>query len=169
MLLLLLASLTALADEPRARTSDIGWKLDTGVGVALGQGIGPTVKHYLDRRGRHAVDAGLLLHATPSASLHAGWSVHPSTLVSSHTLEVPWRVGVGAFAGYNGGIDRPGWFRPPYPDSRQGYAGLRGVVGADLDLVDMPLQIHLDLTPYLTVVPQPWLSFSAVIGARWYL
>lgn len=175
MLLLLLATLQAPAQPPdlpapRARTSEIGWKRDTGVGVAIGQGVGPTIKHYLDRRARHALDAGLLLHAFPSVSLYGGWSVHPSQLVSSHTVELPWRVGIGGFVGANGAIPRdPGWFRPPYPDDRQGYAGLRGVLGADLDLVDLPLQIHLDLTPHLTVVPEPWLGFSASLGARWYL
>lgn len=178
MLLFLLAALTAAASpspaasEARPRTSEIGWRRDTGVGVALGQGIGPTVKHYLDRRARHALDAALMVHRFspgPAISMHGGWSVHPTTLVSSHTLELPLRVGVGGFVGYNGRLDRdPGWFRPPYPREREGYAGFRGVLGADADLVELPLQLYVDVSPSLTILPRTWLSFSATLGARWY-
>lgn len=178
MLLLLLASLAAQAapspaSEARARASEIGWKRDLGVGVALGQGIGPTVKYYIDRRARHALDASLMVHGFspgPALSLHGGWSVHPTTLVSSHTVELPLRLGLGGFVGYNGRIDPdPGWFRPPFPDDREGYLGLRGVLGADADLVDLPLQLYVDVSPSLTLLPRAWLSFSATIGARWYL
>lgn len=156
MLLSALFLLSAQATEvvkpqPIVRDTEIGWKKKIGVGAVIGQPIGVTGKVYLDRRGRHAVDATLGFQMRDGGYGHASYLFHPFVLVRTTKFELPWHIGGGAFWG-----------------TAQKSAGLRGSVGLDLDITDTPIQLFGDVFAGLGVAPEAGLGLGLSAGARYY-
>lgn len=157
---------------PRARDTDIGWERPLGVGVSVGLPTGVTAKLYLDRRARHALEASVAVRGLGlpggEALTHVTAHTHLFPLVSSATLELPLRVGAGPFLGFDRGLPPHAGITRLHPRADGAFAGIRGVVGADLDLVRAPVQFYLDFSPYLSVAPSTHLSIGGTLGARYY-
>ncbi len=156
MLLGALLVLTSQAAElektrPIVRDTEIGWKRQFGVGAVIGQPIGATAKAYLDRRGRHAIDATVGAQVRGGAYGHASYLWHPFPLVRSTKFELPWHVGGGLFWG-----------------TAQRTAGIRGSVGLDLDVTDTPIQVFGDVYTGLGLAPSARLGVGLSTGVRYY-
>jgi hypothetical protein len=148
--------LTAHAAEidtqgPIVRDTEIGWKRRHGVGVVVGQPIGLTGKTYLDRRGRHAVDASLGAQTLGGLYGHASYLFHPFPLIRTTKFEIPWHIGGGGFWG-----------------TAQQTVGVRGTAGLDLDVTHTPLQLFADLNTQFGVAPSAGLGVGFSAGARYY-
>ena len=100
-------------------------------------------------------------------------------MVDNRDLEVPLRLGVGPWAG--------AWCKRADSDAdsdqadqaeaegdttgKKGlpaYLGARAVVGADLDLSDLPLQIFVEGGVDVVLTPRQAVRPTAVVGARYY-
>jgi len=151
--LLLLSASAAEIERPQpiVRDTEIGWKRRHGLGVVVGQPVGITGKSYLDRRGRHAIDASLGLQTRGGAYGHASYQFHPFPVLRTTRFEVPWRVGGGAF-----------W------RTAQQTVGLLGVTGLDLDVTDTPLQLFADLHLGLGIAPKSIANLGFSGGLRAY-
>ncbi|MCO4746181.1 MAG: hypothetical protein KC912_15395 [Proteobacteria bacterium] len=172
-LLFLLA--TALAEEPPTptdsgaiATTEIGTAYDIGIGVSLGNPTGLSGKFYLGSR-KTALETtvgtetwgpgygGLYVHAT--------YLWHPGTVLYDMDFELAWHIGVGAFASTFG--KDPGTRFDNWSDSRLSL-GPRAVVGLDLDMTRIPLQVYGDVGLNFLVLPRPWPGLHTAVGVRYY-
>lgn len=47
-------------------------------------------------------------------------------------------------------------------------AGLDGIVGVEYSFTEIPINLSVDVKPYLTVVPEVFLTFNSALSIRYY-
>ena len=159
--------LIGLPLAPTAHASEVGTSAHPfGLGLTVGYPTGISGKYYLANRGNAiqgtvAVDPGV--GEAGGLYLDAVHLWHPSVLTQEVGFVLPWHGGVGGFLS-----DGYGW------GSRFGDGaalGVRGVIGLDFDLEDIPLQISGDLGLNIGVHSWNGLFYdpSITVGVRYYL
>jgi hypothetical protein len=150
-----------------ARAGEIGTVRPCGVGMALGDPLGASLKCYVAGP-VHAVELGLgadILGArAPGAELWAVYLVHPYDPWQSHALDVALHAGGGPVVGRL-------WKKPVAAgsDPPAAWGGVRLQLGADADLDRIPVQIALDLGIDLVIRPEVQVDPVAVLGVRYFL
>ena len=170
---LFLLLLTAFAEEPTTdpgalATTEIGTMYNFGVGVSLGNPLGITGKLYLDDR-RTAIEATIGTESWgPNYGglyAHAVYLWHPGTILYDAEFEAAWHIGGGAFAG-NWALD-PGTRFNNWSTTRFSL-GPRAMIGIDIDLTRLPLQIYADAALNLFIIPKPFPGLHTSVGVRYY-
>lgn len=150
---------SAQTDKKRPVTNGGGADYKTGIGLRLGYEAGLTVKHFV---GKNAIEG----------ILSRGWGYGGFRLTGLYEFQNPiastpgldWYVGFGAHIGayngnyygysaYNGGYyDKHGNWHPS--GYRQTYMvlGIDGILGLEYTFPDAPLNISLDIKPYVDLI-----------------
>jgi len=123
-----------------------------GAGVMIGEPTGISLKHWMSRT--NAVAGGLAwsLGKHDAFHLHGDYLWHDWDLIKVDKGKLPLYYGVGA--------------RLLFADDA--HFGIRGVVGLDYLLADIPLDIFLELAPVFDLAPSTEFSFNGGLGARYF-
>jgi len=118
------------------------------IGLRLIWGIGGTLKHFVDEKS--ALEG--ILHYRSYSNSNSNWNfIRVSGIYQVHdTLEevwdgLAWYYGLGGFLGFWGG---------DYIGNIKGdntYLGITGAIGLDFAFFNLPVNLSLDWTPYVTL------------------
>jgi hypothetical protein len=114
----------------------------TGVGLRVGNGIGFTVKHFVNQK---ATFEGLLLTRWHGFDLTGLYEVHnPAFDVDN----MKWYYGGGAHIGFYDGNDVE-WGEP---GSTYNVLGIDGIIGLEYTFDEAPINLSIDLKPALNLI-----------------
>lgn len=134
----------------------------TGMGLMIGDWSGVALKMFLSENTALDFGFGAQVGATNAKNenegtrirLHGDYLMHNRTAIQS-TEKFPIHYGVGAYANMGGG----------YQDD----FGVRTVIGLCYIVQQAPLDLFLDLVPYVQLDPSVGFGLGASIGVRYYL
>jgi hypothetical protein len=158
LLLLLLLISAAMAE---ARVEDP--KYHYGVGLFLGEPTGLTGKYWVNNK--EAYDLTVSFRFSSYLYLSGAYLYHNYDVFKN--IEEP-----GSMALYYGGgfrliADSDHNYRKHYDDKTyDAIFGLRGTIGVNYIFPNNPLEIFIELSPIMNIVPATDLDFSAGLGIR---
>lgn len=123
-----------------------------GAGVMIGEPTGISLKHWLSRTNALAGGLAWSLGKHDAFHLHGDYLWHDWDLIKVDKGKLPLYYGVGV--------------RLLFADNA--HFGIRGVLGLDYLLADIPLDIFLELAPVFDLAPSTEFRFNGGLGARYF-
>ena len=128
---------------------------DNAFGIRVGVASGFSFKHFVSNF--DAVEAFGVMHLQ-AFQLGAMYQRHASAF---DIRGMNWYYGGGGFVGFYDGRYHPSWNAP----GRHTVLGVKGVLGLEYKIEEIPINVGLDFTPAFDLVPvsYPWIGINVVL------
>jgi hypothetical protein len=143
-----------------------------GLGVAFGEPTQLTGKFFTGRGYENAIQFGVSWSFRNDwfggtiDYVYEFWNVIPK--IASGAIEVPIYVGIGGALWVDTHDDHHHKNEPYHDHDTDFILGPRIPIGIALAWTRVPIEVFVEVAPYLFVIPEVHAQFGGQIGARWF-